>query len=343
MQSTKGTDNTQEQLISPILTLLEKKGVDKPFLSKLRQNNYFVEFLMNGERLCQEGDCNRIYQPFSNKILWLLSQNFARSELLMQMKKESFKCIEVTVELEIKNFNSALIENVKNKYNLLYSLRSSLTRLEFDMYNKRILLFLKSLRKHKFPSVSTVDISFIEDSRPTLNLMTHSFPSKVKELACTGCEFNSDKIQKITIGRYFPELIRILPRVTEIVYLYYFKISERQLRKIYSSCRDKLCLQLCACVLNLKSVPDMSKPLFGCTLETLSFHDCGRSGFSNWAENLDEFENLIHGLSKSEDLRKTLKKLDLRDSFVSFEETERILEKFGINSDIVIQGRAGFQ
>ncbi|CAI2375674.1 unnamed protein product [Moneuplotes crassus] len=312
---------------------MKEKGVNQNILNDLKQDYGFIRF-------CTEWIAQLLEIPKPNTKRTSLN-NIAslkdRIKSLNTKPTKELKSKELKIESKCKSLNLCLLYQ---KESLIY--KSSPPYLSFkedlvlDLKTPDNILFCKTIREHNnFPEAYSVEIECNRRSIIMNKFLKTSFPVQARELLFRNSDINLAEARKMSINKYFRQFSQILHKVTTLVYLSYFDISMKKLRKIFSCCRDKLRLEFSACKLHVETAPDLCRPLSQCTIQMLSFYNCGGPQCSDWAQNPEELDNLILGISKSESLFKSLKDLILIDSNIPGTELGEIFQKHGISMNIV--------
>jgi hypothetical protein len=82
---------------------------------------------------------------------------------------------------------------------------------------------------------------------------------------------------------------------------------------------------------------DTKDMLKGGTFEFLDMNQSGIENLSNWKANSNRLENIIKGLGQSEDVKKSLKKIDLLQSGLEMQKIRRMLDENGLNGVEVLR------
>ncbi|CAI2375548.1 unnamed protein product [Moneuplotes crassus] len=317
---------------------MQTKGVSQSILDSLSTDAGFV-------RYCTEWVSQRweIHNPSNiqstlDQIQVLKDQIDTQKKSISKMKLTNSKAVESSINSECLDLEASLL-----KINLKKSKRFQ----NFENYSSDFLLNLKQrsgdsvwkvVRNHKIVAHKSVRISFhTKKQMIAKKFLEHSFPSQTNELLLDNGRFDFNEPIKMSINNYFQELTKVLQRVTHKVTFYEFEITQKQLRKLLSCCRDKGVVAINECKIHIETPPDFSQALSGCNIHKLSFNSCGIEQFSDWTKNPKEFENLIHGLSKSKSLLESLKCLNFNESCIPKNEFERVFTKYGVDINLVSQ------
>lgn len=91
------------------------------------------------------------------------------------------------------------------------------------------------------------------------------------------------------------------------------------------------------CTLETKEPYETKDILKGATFEFLAMQKTGASNRSNWAVNTNWLENIIKGLGQSEDVRNSLKKIDILKSGLEMEEVRRMMNENGLQDVEIVR------
>ncbi|CAI2367274.1 unnamed protein product [Moneuplotes crassus] len=164
-----------------------------------------------------------------------------------------------------------------------------------------------------------------------LNFILCCFPRKVNYLRMYG----SSELPKSK--NYFPELIKNSCKVQDKVNFSDFIINFRQLQKIVSAFRHVKSLNIISSIISVPKVPDFTHALDNTRISELIFDSCGVVNRSNWANNPQEFTNLIEGLSKSQDLKQALHYFSIKNCNLKETPTRKILNTHNfLNTTLIL-------
>ncbi|CAI2370061.1 unnamed protein product [Moneuplotes crassus] len=138
----------------------------------------------------------------------------------------------------------------------------------------------------------------------------------------------------IRMNRNIAQITKASHLCTEKITIWKFKIGSSHLKRLLMANRYKRKVLFTCCQISLPVIPDLSDCLRGTTIEYLGFEDCGKRENSCWKNNLEEFENLVESLSKS-DLKKSLKQIELNDCSLTISDVNKIFESNGLGHIIV--------
>ncbi|CAI2361046.1 unnamed protein product [Moneuplotes crassus] len=205
------------------------------------------------------------------------------------------------------------------------------TKLTLKLDNPKHMEFLTSLNK-RMPDIDRLNLGNIPLNCQEVNtfLATH-FPDKVRDL-----HFHFGSPLSSCVPFYLEELVEVSKRVTEVLYIYEFEVSQDQLVALFSANRHTKWFGFNYCKLSLSSVPDFGGTLAGSTIKCLSLYSCGDSSYGDWGNNESHFENLIAGLSKEEDFRKNLKKIRMGSCGMEKNVVDKILADYGFGHAEII-------
>ncbi|CAI2374960.1 unnamed protein product [Moneuplotes crassus] len=323
-----------EDIVTRTLAVMQQKGVSEKLLSGLIQDKGFNKFCT--EWLAQRWDiCIERNHCSTDQILALKNQVKSQKVMISKIMLQGLKVQEAEVNEAFNSLHSSLVCLKKVTIEGFLHYDKLPTDLFLDLNEPEGYLLCKALNTQRLPDCNSMNIAF--NKKPWVNkkFIKDIFPPKINELWLENYNFRPEDARKMTLNKYFSELIKVFPIVQNHVNLYKFEISQSQFRKIFSSCRDKPELEFNSCKIHIETPLDLSKPLSGCKITKLNFNSCGRPQFSNWGENLQEFEHLIQALSHSVDLKRSMSVLIFLCSCVPAEDFERIFIKHDMNLDLV--------
>ncbi|CAI2372007.1 unnamed protein product [Moneuplotes crassus] len=177
-----------------------------------------------------------------------------------------------------------------------------------------------------FDGVESKNMSFVE-------FLEFSFPDKTNQLYFGSC-------LQIDLNRsnYFKPLVSISTKVIQRVFFAFFRIGLPQLKRLLAAYKHVRVFGLQYCKLSIPNVPDLSKALINCQIQKLDLLRSGESDLSDWESNLDQFKNMIQGLSSSPDLRLSLTKVSINSCEVNQDEAEQIFEENQLGEVEIIGG-----
>ncbi|CAI2361667.1 unnamed protein product [Moneuplotes crassus] len=262
--------------------------------------------------------CKQQNQALTNEVANIKRQNadlLKKYERDMQKEKEKndklaqqLKDMKDTHERMKQSLISNLDLSKHSDFSLLYKITTGEdkqigpeTTLILKLDNPKHMKFLISLNK-RMPDIDRLDLYNIPlNCQEVKTFLATHFPNKVRLLY-----FNYLSRLSSCVPFYLEELVEVSKRVTGVLFIYKFEVSQDQLVALFSASRHKQWFGLPYCKLSLSSVPDFGGTLAGSTIQGLNLRSCGDSSYGDWDNNESHFENLIAGLSKEEDFRKNL-------------------------------------
>ncbi|CAI2368195.1 unnamed protein product [Moneuplotes crassus] len=180
--------------------------------------------------------------------------------------------------------------------------------------------FLKKIRNLSLPNLEKFSLCITTRHKKITKILDHSLFSKRIECLSFDC------IGLTPIWPYLTHIISKSHKVTGIIELWDFEISELQIKKIFRAYRHLTDLAFMSCKLHFPRVPDFSKALEETCIENLNLWDCENIERSNWESWPERFNNFICGLSQS-DLKHSLQEVDFGEN--SCFERRFVSETFG--------------
>ncbi|CAI2366590.1 unnamed protein product [Moneuplotes crassus] len=194
--------------------------------------------------------------------------------------------------------------------------------------------FIKKIKFLKFFSVNKFRLNFGDmRNKHIVNLIDYSFPNKTNEIYASSSTEN--KMNRVI---YFNSLIRISSKVTREVTFNCFCFSFPQLKRFVAAYIHVKNLNLWYCKLSIPTVIDFSKALQNCQIQVINLLGTGSYSCNNWRDNFDEFNNMIQSFSTSSDLRKSLRRVYIRNCLISQNEAEEIFAENKLGGVEIIGG-----
>ncbi|CAI2368416.1 unnamed protein product [Moneuplotes crassus] len=195
----------------------------------------------------------------------------------------------------------------------------------FDQHFK----MLKSLDSLVLPSLRALEIENLNPRKPPAlkRFLKNSFPRRVEELTLW-----SLRTSTINMDKYLKEILHASYKVQSKIAICCIDISQKALVRLFSACRNKEQVIFKECYFYVEKVPDFGHSLDGSTISSISFLSCriyGQQGI-----RLSGFSNLVKGLSKSQDFKKSLKTILVSQS-VPRRPYCNILSEFGFDKTSV--------
>ncbi|CAI2369996.1 unnamed protein product [Moneuplotes crassus] len=246
-----------------------------------------------------------------------------------QKRNEKFKQVMVSFAdpSTIRGFN-CLYEAMTDKK---ISIEDS-EDLVLDFKNQLDIEFMKSIRDFKIPDVYELELRNIPEDMSTFrDFIYTSFPDKVGrfDFDCNTSKKDCDQILDL--------ISHVSPKVTSELYLYSCELSQYQLRRFLAATRqNQASVGLPMCKIDLDSVPDFGNSLNGSKIEEISLSFCGGPDYSDWKRHPHRFENLIQGLSQSDDFVRNLQHLNLNGCGIQQEDALQVLEQYRLSHVILI-------
>ncbi|CAI2380472.1 unnamed protein product [Moneuplotes crassus] len=107
----------------------------------------------------------------------------------------------------------------------------------------------------------------------------------------------------------------------------------KQLKRLFSANKHTKSLAMIDCTFRLLACPDFSDCFRGTTLSLLSLFYVGVVNRDEADEHFHELDGLISGLSKSPDLHKSIKKIEIITFKTSQQQDDQVLAKYGFPCD----------
>mmetsp|Transcript_37541 Transcript_37541/g.37092 ORF Transcript_37541/g.37092 Transcript_37541/m.37092 type:complete len:144 (-) Transcript_37541:14-445(-) len=127
---------------------------------------------------------------------------------------------------------------------------------------------------------------------------------------------------------YFDSIIRISHRVCQKISICRFPISQRQFLRLLASYRHVEEFALILCKISMPTIPDFSKALRNTNICKLNLQRSTAKDGTDWGNSIEEFLNLIQGLSTSSHLLMVLQQLDIQGCGIDIDKAQQILTAF---------------
>ncbi|CAI2375391.1 unnamed protein product [Moneuplotes crassus] len=322
----------QYEIVDKILNLMEEKGVSQTLLTSLNQDQGFMRFCIEwcAPRWYSLQDQN-IEQSF-DQISTITKSIKAHRRKPDGSEAEDSKDNEESWLTHLKEFSIKLLNSKAiNIYGIedLYDLKSTMA-VDFD--NDIKLGYINCIKQLEIPYLPKIQLISGHSRKSRMRkFLSNSFINKTNEIWISNGGPSIREVENIKIEKISRELQQILPKVVQKVTINSFEINQKQLRRIFSLCRDKEDLMFFNCKLLLDTVPDLSKALLNCRISRLDFYNCGHPKLTNWAKEPHLFENLVNALSQSEDLKKSLTLIKITRRSPPAEITKEILQKYHLD------------
>ncbi|CAI2387464.1 unnamed protein product [Moneuplotes crassus] len=205
-------------------------------------------------------------------------------------------------------------------------------QIELKLKDPRYLEFLRAIDK-RIPDATRLYIDYIPNNHEDVKYyLEYYFPEKVE-----GISFNYGSNETLLLDNYVKELVSIAPKVQKHMELHNFEMSQDDLIALLPSIKHLTWLSLKNGKLSLPSVPDFGYILNESKLTGLSLTYLNKNFFANQGRDSSEFENLIKGLSKSEDFKSNLETILVHQCGRSKKEIQDILSRHGFEKVYVAE------
>ncbi|CAI2372802.1 unnamed protein product [Moneuplotes crassus] len=236
-----------------------------------------------------------------------------------------FKVIEITISRKEKQFDKEIFKLVRRDtyhYSRFSSNSASfIINLIIPSANK----FIKKMKYTALPELNKFSLHcFPPRNKTTDSFISNCFPRSVK------CMVAEQEFILKPIRGYFTELIRVAPKVQQEVSFRYFTINDREFKRIISAVRHVRKVFFAWCEISVTKVPDFSFTLDKTRLEELSMQNCSYGHNSNLKQNSKEFKNLIQGLGTSQDLKQSLKLMNIKSQMLEIGDIRNTLNENGL-------------
>ncbi|CAI2360275.1 unnamed protein product [Moneuplotes crassus] len=238
-------------------------------------------------------------------------------EELKRVKEQMVMEVEVYTKEEFNKLSKEVIgEAVWSEGEVVLELRDS-----------KHLEFLRSINK-RIPNLNELHIDYIPSNNEDIKIfLKYYFPEEVKEFYLnSGSELSS------RLDYYISEILLICPKVKTYMLLYHFEVSQQNLLTLLPHSKHMNRFGFAYCNLEISSVPDFGSTLDGNKIKTLYLYYSRQDFFIANNNKPSGFENLMEGLSNSEDFKKNLGRIWVTDSGVSENLLKDLVHKHGFKT-----------
>ncbi|CAI2385114.1 unnamed protein product [Moneuplotes crassus] len=252
---------------------------------------------------------------------------------------------EKSLQEETRSQDNAICENIIRKLSLIQILVDfSNSNSEGDLPEGHFYLNFDDSKyenlARNFKSQKCCDIAqFIlkmskSKNKHFVDFLRSSFPNRTNYLSVWA-------YSRMCLDRsnYFNLLISLSSKVIHTVEFDSLDLHHRQLKRLIAAYRHVRVLKLSTCKLEVPNVPDFSKTLTRCRIQSLWLLFTGGSYSSDYMINIDQFKNLIQGLVSSPDLRLSLRKVHIKGCVMAKDKLEKIFVEHKFRKVKVIGGK----
>ncbi|CAI2371999.1 unnamed protein product [Moneuplotes crassus] len=203
------------------------------------------------------------------------------------------------------------------------------TDIAFFLYfdDLRYMKFAKKLRHLAFFDINNiVCCDILDKNKHIYSFLNSSFPHKVNSFW-----ISSKYTVKLDPSYYFDCIMRNSSSIIQSVGFAGFCFNDQQLKRLITSFKHVRLLSLQNCNLCVLVVHDFSKSLKNAKIKKITLLWSGQTNASDWKNNLDGFKNLIKSLATSQDLKLTLKEINMRYCSIGQEKALKILKENGLS------------
>ncbi|CAI2368859.1 unnamed protein product [Moneuplotes crassus] len=255
--------------------------------------------------------------------------NFKELETKIDAKYDSLKQeFQKFKEDVVTTLNPTTLKGLSHSYKVFTKKKNIIEKnseLVIDLEDSSNLEFIECMGSNILANLETLKIFNIKNKMPVVkDFIFSSFPQQANRfhLNCGGSVINSDQI--IDVVCYMN------PKIAETLYLYNLEVGQIQMRTLFQLTKDnKKFLGFPCCKLELDTVPNLQHCLIRSKIQTLALSYCGKPEYCDWRNHPERFENLIKGLSQSEDFKKNLKSLHMTQCGMAKYKIQQILDSNG--------------
>ncbi|CAI2373898.1 unnamed protein product [Moneuplotes crassus] len=295
-----------------VIEYMKQKGVQQSLLQGLSQDSGFAQF-------CVEWTCGRCgtednYSSISDqsrirdlreRINYFKSM-IAKTKHLLHLAIERCTVQEVNdLELKLMKAKELPIFGEMPEQNYAKIMR-------IKTYNYQD---TKLMTRYKFniPKCNQLNLAFTRRKVGLIKaFLEKKFPDQVETCFFLRLESNSFAPKMTKFGFIFRDLQKISSKIAQCILLDKFQISQKQLKRIFVLFKNKNLIHLKQCELELDTVPNFSRALEKCELKGLNIEEYWSNPNLDKDTKLNYLDNLINGLSKSEDFKNNIKTIRIR-------------------------------
>ncbi|CAI2371981.1 unnamed protein product [Moneuplotes crassus] len=201
------------------------------------------------------------------------------------------------------------------------------SHIDLSLNRYKNIQFMGALQPISLMNTESLLLTMMKSKSKNLSkFLCSSVPQKVSEVIFSSCIK-----ERFLFSKYFNQTMRSSSKIQTDACFAEFAISFRQLRRLISAYRHVEYLYLQNCKLSIPVVPDFSQSLKNAKIIKLDISESGLKRASDWKINPLELDNLIKGLTTSEDLRRTLIKIRLEDDIRENSSICQILHERGFH------------
>ncbi|CAI2370173.1 unnamed protein product [Moneuplotes crassus] len=269
------------------------------------------------------------------EVLKELEENKGAEKFLKECKRSALKDVETlekSINQDVKALGLALLNSKAKKIYDPENFFDPESSMVINLKDNNESKFMDCVQSLKIPYLRKIELSYILKCKKRFKkLCDSSFTWRIGKTYLSNGGTAIKAVKKLKIKKISKELSQILPKILHHVTFSCFDIDQKQLLRVFSLCRDKRNLIFKSCKLHLGIVPELSKALDRCKISILGFTNCGHPMLTDWVNEPQLFDNLIKGLSKSEDLCKSLTSICLERNPPPISDITKILKKYHLS------------
>ncbi|CAI2363653.1 unnamed protein product [Moneuplotes crassus] len=205
---------------------------------------------------------------------------------------------------------------------------TEISDLNLNLSNVKDQALLKYLQCFELPKFNQVYLDFLYSfNKPVVvnRFMKNALTQNIKRFI-----FDFKRSSKQSTQYYMETLKKVLPRIPNLICLYYLELSKAQFEDLLVACKNCQCVRIRYCYIDTETEVDFGTRLDGSSFRQLDFFCTGGLDYSKWGESdAFRFKNLTKGFSKVEDIRERKWTLCLGDCGLTKETVDQVLTTEG--------------
>lgn len=308
------------------------KDYDELYKTELEQKDKLIKILQDDAQ--KESD--KLHQQLYEKDQEIDERNKKITELLktkdvpMELELECMKAQtwDSTTLPQIESYTKGEFSDLHNKNVGYPSEVDPDSTLTLDLDDKSHLKLISAAKK-RFPNMECLRIFRLRNVEQSLlkKLIVNHCPLEVQKL-----KIGFNTCHRFDYSIYLKEMGLISKNVTKELQFWDFKFKQDNIAKIFENYKHVEKINFHFCLFEIFSSPDFIDSLQGSKIKNIWFDYVGFHDWGDWKEDHTHFINLIKGLSKSEDFKKSVEMIEVTRSGLSDEDLKPILDKYGLEN-----------
>ncbi|CAI2385947.1 unnamed protein product [Moneuplotes crassus] len=241
-----------------------------------------------------------------------------------QRKADEIKKREEQIQKDSTEINTQIYANLHLNIKKLSPIFQPDHHLRFNLDCSSDRQMLKQLSRFVVSPKSKISFLYSLHTNSHLKeFFSKSIPPKIKEINASSIKFDKSP-------SYFNLVLRAIMHTTASVKVNSFRnLNMKQLKRLFSANKHTKSLAMFNCSLRLPACPDFSDCFRGTTLSELRLYYVKMTNCDESDTNLHKLDRLISGLSKSPDLHRSIKRIEIFAIKTTKEQNDQALLKYG--------------